>query len=137
LAAGLPGSNWPAGTKLYLALAGFFAVAGHMFPLWLKFRGGKGVATGLGAFFVLAPRAILLAVVVFIIMVAIFRYVSLGSIAAAASFPLFMAKGAIHNSDVLAFMFVVSTSLLIIIRHHENIRRLLSGTESRIGARRS
>jgi acyl phosphate:glycerol-3-phosphate acyltransferase len=121
----------------YLALAGFFAVAGHMFPVWLKFRGGKGVATGLGAFSLIAPKTIVLSIMVFIVVVAIFRYVSLGSVLAAASFPFFLAVGAFAQTNIAALILVSVTSLLIVVRHHENIRRIVSGTESRIGARRS
>src|SRR5208282_706694 len=73
-----------------LALGALFAVVGHMFPVWLKFRGGKGVATGLGAFSLIAPKAVLIVVGIFIAIAAISRYVSLGSIVAVAVFP-FMA----------------------------------------------
>ena len=69
------------------ALAALFAILGHMFPVWLRFKGGKGVATALGAFTALAPRAILVALVVFVVVVALTRYVSLGSILAAVVFP--------------------------------------------------
>ena len=74
-------SGWP-------ALAALFAVLGHTFPVWLKFRGGKGVATGLGAFVVIAPRAVLVAAGVFLVVVLLTRYVSLGSIIAVAAFPV-------------------------------------------------
>src|ERR1700758_971566 len=69
------------------ALAALCAVAGHMFPIWLNFRGGKGVATGLGAFLMIAPKAVLFSAGIFFILVLIFRYVSLGSIVAVAAFP--------------------------------------------------
>ena len=126
----------PIPTYEQMALAALFAVIGHMFPVWLRFRGGKGVATGLGSFVVIAPKAVLVAVAIFIAVVAISRYVSLGSIVAVGAFP-FMAW-VIRQFDVppagLAIMSV--TSLLIIVKHHENIRRLLAGTESRYGAKR-
>ena len=77
-------------TLEHVAMGALFAVVGHMFPVWLKFRGGKGVATGLGSFVVIAPKAVLIAVGIFIAVVAISRYVSLGSIVAVAIFP-FMA----------------------------------------------
>jgi len=120
-----------------LALGGLFAVIGHMFPAWLKFRGGKGVATGLGAFVVLAPKAVLIAVAIFIAVVALFRYVSLGSIIAVAVFPLTVwLVGQFYPSP--AALAVISFScLLIIVKHYENIRRLLAGTESRLGAKRA
>ena len=71
-----------------MAMAALFAVVGHIFPVWLRFRGGKGVATALGSFLVIAPKALLLAVAIFVLMVVIFRYVSLGSMVAVTSFPV-------------------------------------------------
>jgi glycerol-3-phosphate acyltransferase PlsY len=118
-----------------MSIAAFFAVAGHVFPVWLKLRGGKGVATGLGSFVVIAPKAVLFAALVFVAVVAISRRVSLGSIVGVACFPLlayeFGEYGDVTNA--LALMFV--TSLLIVAKHHENIQRLLAGTESRIGSK--
>ncbi len=116
------------------ALAALFAVLGHMFPVWLKFRGGKGVATGFGVFLVAAPLAALASITLFAIVFAITRYVSLGSILGAASFPVFayfMVRG-----DKPAFFVAVQAivALLIIVKHHPNIRRLLSGNEHRFGA---
>jgi acyl phosphate:glycerol-3-phosphate acyltransferase len=119
----------------YLALAGLFAVVGHMFPLWLSFRGGKGVATGLGSFVLIAPKAVLLAVGVFILIVAVFRYVSLGSITAVAAFPIIAWRMGELSSKALALVAV--SSLLIVARHHQNIRRLIAGTENRIGSKRA
>ena len=120
-----------------LALAALFAVIGHMFPVWLRFRGGKGVATGLGSFVVLAPKAVLLAVVVFIAVVVIFRYVSLGSIVAVAAFPFLAWMIGQFQAPPAGLAMMAIASLLIIIRHHENIRRLFAGTESRVGAKRA
>ena len=116
------------------ALAALFAVLGHMFPVWLRFRGGKGVATGFGVFLVAAPWAALSAITVFAIVCALTRYVSLASILGAASFPLFawfMVKG-----ERPAFFIAVqaAVALLIIVKHHPNIRRLLAGNEHRFGA---
>jgi acyl phosphate:glycerol-3-phosphate acyltransferase len=124
-------------TRTLMAMAAFFAVLGHVAPVWLKFRGGKGVATGLGSFFVLTPKTVLVALGIFIVVAAIFRYVSLGSIVAVAAYPLLVLKRALENGDRAALIFIVATSLLIIARHHENIRRLLAGTESRMGAKRA
>lgn len=124
-----------ASANLPMAMAALFAVLGHCFPVWLKFRGGKGVATGLGSFLPLTPKAVLLAAGVFILMILLFRYVSLGSIAAVGLFPLF-ALGRIHG-DRRSMVFVAATSLLIIARHHQNIRRLYAGSENRVGARRT
>jgi glycerol-3-phosphate acyltransferase PlsY len=117
------------------ALAALFAVVGHMFPVWLKFRGGKGVATGLGAFAPIAPKAVLIAVVIFIMVVAISRYVSLGSIVAVAAFP-FAAWliGQFHlSTEGLALISLAS--VLILIKHRENMRRLWAGKENRLGAK--
>lgn len=121
-----------------LAVAAFFAVLGHVFPLWLKFRGGKGVATGLGSFIVIDPHAVLVAVGIFVLVVAAFRYVSLGSILAVASFPvLFGYRMPVHGNASVALAIILTTCLLIIFRHRENIRRLLGGTENRVGRKRS
>lgn len=114
------------------ALAALCAILGHVFPVWLKFRGGKGVATAVGAFLGLAPRAVLVVLAIFLIVVAIFRYVSLGSIAAAAVFPVlayFLYRGTSTVADLLVMF---AASLLIILKHKANIRRLLNGTENRL-----
>lgn len=117
---------------LLTALAAFIAIVGHMFTVWLHFKGGKGVATAAGAFVALAPRALLIAVVLFILIVALTRYVSLGSIVAVAAFPFFVwwTKPADRTTKPI-LLFIAASSLLIIVRHRENIRRLLAGTENR------
>jgi glycerol-3-phosphate acyltransferase PlsY len=118
-----------------MSLAALFAVLGHMFPIWLRFHGGKGVATALGSFAVGAPAAVLIAAAIFIGVVIIFRYVSLGSILAVASFPFlaFAVYPWAHKPLILAM--ITATSLLIVVKHHENICRLLAGTETRAGAK--
>ncbi len=121
----------------FAAIAALFAVVGHMFPIWLKFRGGKGVATSVGVFLALAPKTLLLVMALFVALVAVFRYVSLGSIIVAAAFPL-IAYGLhdYHSSPaVLAAMSAIA--VLIIIKHRENIRRLLAGTENRFALKRT
>jgi glycerol-3-phosphate acyltransferase PlsY len=118
-----------------LALGALFAVIGHMFPVWLKFRGGKGVATGLGAFALIAPKAVLVAVAIFIGVVVVSRYVSLGSITAVATFPLSAWLIRQFELSPQGLALISLTSLLIVAKHHENIRRLLAGTESHIGAK--
>jgi glycerol-3-phosphate acyltransferase PlsY len=120
-----------------LALAAMFAVIGHVFPVWLKFRGGKGVATGLGSFVPIAPKAVLIAVAIFLIVVAISRRVSLGSIIAVALFPLLAWVIRQFYISPIAVVLMAITSLLIVAKHHENIRRLLAGTENRLGAKRA
>jgi acyl phosphate:glycerol-3-phosphate acyltransferase len=130
-----PGS---AGFYAAVAVAAFFAVVGHVFPVWLRFRGGKGVATGVGAFVAIVPKAILLALVVFAALFAAFRYVSLASIAAAAALPLFVyllyVRPGLPMVSVLAA--AVAASLLIIARHNQNISRLLANTEHRFYLKR-
>jgi acyl phosphate:glycerol-3-phosphate acyltransferase len=116
------------------ALAALFAVLGHMFPVWLRFRGGRGVSTGFGVFLVAAPLAALAAISLFAIVIVTTRYVSLGSIIGAASFPVlayFMVRG-----ERPAFFVAVQAivALLIIVKHYPNIRRLLAGNEHRFGA---
>jgi glycerol-3-phosphate acyltransferase PlsY len=128
-----------AGTSAYpvLSIAALFAVVGHMFPVWLKFRGGKGVATGLGSFAVIAPKSVLLAAGIFLVVVLIFRYVSLASIIAVAAFPVSVWLLGEYSDAPAALGLMSLASLLIIDKHRENIRRLLAGTENRIGSRRT
>jgi glycerol-3-phosphate acyltransferase PlsY len=125
------------GVSVYQAMtmAAFLAVVGHMFPVWLGFRGGKGVATGLGSFLVITPKAVLVAAGIFIAVVAIFGYVSLASILAVASFPLLVFGMRAYGDALLALSFIGATSLLIIFKHHQNIQRLLKGRERRMGTK--
>ncbi len=108
-------------------------VLGHIFPLWLGFRGGKGVATALGAFLVLSPPAVGVALLLFLLVLAASRFVSLASILAAASVPVtsFLLVP-LHAAPSLAAF--IGLPLLVIAKHHSNIRRLLAGTESRLGS---
>lgn len=117
---------------LAAALAALGAILGHVFPVWLKFRGGKGVATAVGAFIGLAPRAVLVVLAIFLIIVVISRYVSLGSVVASAVFPIlayFLYRGTSTIADLLVMF---AASLLIIFKHKANMRRLLNGTENRL-----
>jgi acyl phosphate:glycerol-3-phosphate acyltransferase len=113
------------------SFAGFMAVAGHVFPVWLRFRGGKGVATGLGSFVVLFPKTILVMIGIFLAIFLAFRYVSLASVLAVALFPLiaWILHPYPEAPQILAFL--AAASLLIIAKHHTNIRRLLTHTEPR------
>jgi glycerol-3-phosphate acyltransferase PlsY len=119
------------------ALGALFAVLGHMFPVWLKFRGGKGVATGLGAFVLIAPMAVLIAAAIFMAVVVISRYVSLGSIAAVAIFPLMAWLTGRSYLSPRVLVLVSISSLLILMKHRGNMRRLWAGTENRVGAKRA
>jgi glycerol-3-phosphate acyltransferase PlsY len=123
--------------SVHAAVAALVAVLGHMFPVWLNFRGGKGVATGLGSFAVIAPEAVLIAAVIFIVIVLLFRYSSLGSITAAAALPLIALVVHDYGHSALTLWLISLTCLIIIAKHHENIRRLLAGTENRLGAKRA
>jgi acyl phosphate:glycerol-3-phosphate acyltransferase len=124
--------------EYYLAaIAAIFAILGHMYPIWLKFKGGKGVATGVGVFLALAPMAVGLVLVIFIVIVWFSRYVSLGSIIATAAFPLFAWLLYRHSMSSIIFLAAAFASFLIIVKHHQNIRRLLAGTEHRLGEKKS
>jgi glycerol-3-phosphate acyltransferase PlsY len=115
------------------ALVALSAVLGHVFTVWLHFKGGKGVATGFGVFLVAAPSSALCAIGVFALVLLLTRYVSLASILGAASFPVF--AWFLVQGERPLFFFVVQlvVPLIIIAKHHQNIRRLLDGTESRFG----
>lgn len=106
------------------------AVVGHVFPVWLGFRGGKGVASALGVFLALTWPSALGIFLVFVVIFALTRYVSLASIAAASSFPLFGFHFVTQRTPMVVFGFLF-IPLLVILKHRENIRRLLRGTESR------
>jgi glycerol-3-phosphate acyltransferase PlsY len=125
----------------WMGWAAACAVAGHIFPVWIGFRGGKGVATGAGGYLLLSPLAVFSALVLWAVIVSVKRYVSLGSIFATASIPfwiwLWEGKVLRHPSPEIQPLVVTAavTGGLIIFRHRENIRRLLAGTERKLGAR--
>ncbi len=112
-----------------VALAAFI---GHLYPIFLNFRGGKGVATSLGIFLVLAPLAVLVVMGIFGLVVLFFRYVSLGSIISAASMPFLMALFG-YPFHYIGLSFLIA--LLIVYRHWDNIKRLTAGEERKLGAR--
>ncbi|HXM23053.1 MAG TPA: glycerol-3-phosphate 1-O-acyltransferase PlsY [Terriglobales bacterium] len=119
------------GHNTVLGAAALFAILGHMFPVWLRFRGGKGVATGLGSFVLLTPKTILVMVAIFVVIFLAFRYVSLASILTVALFPLLAWFLEPYREAPQMLAFITAASLLIIAKHYENIRRLLGHTESR------
>ena len=112
------------------------AVLGHCYPIWLRFKGGKGVASALGVFLALTWPSALCILSVFILVVAMTRYVSLASIIAAASLPVFALYFVPQHSPIAVAGFFFIT-LLIIAKHHQNIRRLIAGTESRFSSRKA
>jgi glycerol-3-phosphate acyltransferase PlsY len=112
------------------------AILGHVYPIWLGFRGCKGVASALGVFLALSWPCGVAIFAVFLIVFAITRYVSLASITGAASLPLF-ALYFVHQRSPIVIAGYLFISLLIIVKHHANIRRLLAGTESRFGAKKA
>jgi len=112
------------------ALAGFAAIVGHIYPIWLRFRGGKGVATACGVFSVLAPLAVPPALAVFIASVWMTKYISLGSVLASIALPpLAYAMG----GQVPTVAAALAASVIIVFRHRANVARLRAGTERRVG----
>jgi glycerol-3-phosphate acyltransferase PlsY len=117
----------------WMMAAGLCALMGHCFPIWLKFKGGKGVATALGVFLVICPMAALCDLALFTLVVIVSRYSSLGSLAAAAAMPLLMhfLYAPPYAPPLVITFGTLAASLLIIAKHQGNIRRLIEGTEPR------
>ena len=121
--------------RLAMTLAAFCAIVGHLFPVWLRFRGGKGVATGLGSFAVIVPKSVLCVAGIFVLVIALGRYISLGSVLAAATFPIFIRV--LHEyQDSFQLLLISIACLLIIWRHRGNLGRIVAGVEPRFGERR-
>jgi len=119
--------------RRFMALAAGAAVLGHVFPVYLGFKGGKGVATSAGALFGLAKFSTVGAILVFLLVVAVWRFVSLASILAAAFLPvLFLVIDYDHQPSLAVLLVVVFCCALVIVRHTENIRRLVAGTENKV-----
>lgn len=114
------------------------AVLGHIFPVWLRFKGGKGVATMFGAFIPISWFAVAAAALVWILVVVFWRYSSLGSMAAAAALPLlvYLFYAPPHAPPTVIIYGTVFVSLLVLLRHSGNVRRLVDGTENRMNIRR-
>ncbi len=121
-------------TQLFV-LAGIFAVLGHNYTCWLKFKGGKGIATTAGVFLALAPWAVLVALIVFIVAVLATRYVSVGSIAAAVALPLTV--WIMSPQNLLLGSVTTALGALAIYKHKSNIQRLRAGTENRLGQKKA
>jgi acyl phosphate:glycerol-3-phosphate acyltransferase len=124
------------------AIAAFFAVVGHVFPIWLQGKGGKGVATALGVFLALAPLAALSSLGVFIVALGLTRFVSLASILAAASFPVWVwvmqrFAGIEYGRGAIFVAATILVPAVILIKHTKNVQRLLRGTEYRFGKKES
>jgi glycerol-3-phosphate acyltransferase PlsY len=115
----------------FIVIAGIFAVLGHNYTCWLKFKGGKGIATTAGVYLALAPWALLVALVVFILAILLTKYVSVGSMSAAIALPVTVWVMTPHN----LFLGIVTTALgaLAIYKHKSNLQRLIAGTENRLG----
>jgi glycerol-3-phosphate acyltransferase PlsY len=115
-----------------IAAAGLAAILGHIYSVWIRFRGGKGVATSCGVFAVLAPEATLLSFAIFVLTVVYTRYVSLGSVIASIALPV-----AVHFSraPVPTVAGAIAAAVLVIERHRSNLARLQAGTERRLGQR--
>ena len=129
-------SNMMGNVELYRLLFGLSVILGNLFSPYLKFKGGKGVATGLGVSIAISPYAIIIAVIIFLIVFFIFRYVSLGSISAAF---IFMATNIFlyyKFGDIYTLIFSILLFIAVIVSHRENIKRLIRGTENKIGSRK-
>ena len=117
----------------WMMIAGLCALIGHCFPIWLRFKGGKGVATALGVFLVICPMAAISDLALFTLVVIFSRYSSLGSLAAAAAMPVLMhfLWAPPYAPPLVIIVGTLAASLLIIAKHQGNIRRLIEGTEPR------
>jgi glycerol-3-phosphate acyltransferase PlsY len=112
------------------ALTAVAAILGHVFTIFLAFKGGNGVATGFGAFLALTPMSAGTTIIVFILTAALSRYISLASILATAAYPMWVV---LYQEPAGILWPAMAGSAIIIAKHHQNIRRLISGTEHRIG----
>jgi glycerol-3-phosphate acyltransferase PlsY len=122
--------------EMWIALAGLIAVLAHMFPVWLRFHGGKGVATATGVFLALDPIVVAAAAIVFVIVILSTRFVSLASILSAASVPIFF-RFLVNNAPFWRIVISIVIAITVITKHHSNIARLTQGTERRMGERKA
>ena len=121
-------ARWMGGDPAWQAIAALAAILGHVFTVWLRFKGGKGVATGCGAYLAICPAAVVTTLVVFVVTVAVTRYISLASILATGAFPLW---AYLYGEPVSVLLWGALGASVIILKHHQNIRRLFAGTESK------
>ena len=122
--------------EMWIALAGLIAVLAHMFPVWLRFHGGKGVATAAGVFLALDPIVVAAAAIVFVIVILSTRFVSLASILSAASIPVFF-RFLAQNAPFWRIAISIVIAIAVTTKHHSNISRLTQGTERRMGERKA
>jgi len=120
---------WLGGNPQWQAIAALAAIVGHVFTVWLRFKGGKGVATGCGAYLSIAPAAVLTTLLFFVLILILTRYISLSSIGATGLFPLW---AYVYGAPLTVVLWALAGALLIIVKHRQNIRRLLSGTERKL-----
>ncbi len=114
---------------LVIALVGLAVFSGHLFPVFLKFKGGKGVATGAGVFLAIHPLVILISFIIFVIVFLIWKYVSLGSLVGTAVIPLLFV---LLKAPLEYIFFSLLIACCVFIKHKENIKRLLAGTENKV-----
>ncbi len=122
--------------EMWIALAGLVAVLAHMFPVWLRLHGGKGVATAGGVFLALNPIVFAASMIVFLIVLISTRFVSLASIISAASIPLFM-RFLVHDTPFWRIVITIVIVVAVITKHHSNIARITQGSERRVGEGKS
>jgi glycerol-3-phosphate acyltransferase PlsY len=130
-AAVLLAERYSNGSAMWMIIAGLAALIGHCFPIWLKFKGGKGVATAAGVYLALSPLAFLAGLILFILVVAFWRYVSLGSISAAAAMPmlLYFLWAPHHAPPPMITFGALAVAMLIVYKHDANLQRLVNGLE--------
>lgn len=121
-------AGWLGGSMKWQAAAALCAIIGHVFTIWLRFKGGKGVAAGCGAFLALSPLAVSTTLIAFVLILLLTRYISAASIGATALFPLW---AYLYGVPAPILLLAIPGVLLIILKHSQNIRRLIAGTENK------